>query len=130
MWSIMEQSYNELFREPMHKRNISLPQLTARDFCEHFTQHDISEYAVLRKDVSRLSDMQSTLRVRVRESGGAQGIVLDSDAARVWGLLEQHKVNAMKMLRGATIGAKELDGKLPPLPDLPEDESSMQCDVL
>ena len=55
---MMEESYNTYFADPMRKRNVDVPSITASEMMLHFTEHDINPLRLLRRDINNLKSIQ------------------------------------------------------------------------
>lgn len=91
---MMEESYETYFAEPMRKRNIEVPSISASDMIVHFTHHDINPLRVLRRDINNLKSIQDSLRPRMRNASGS--IFCNDSDAKQWAHLERLKMDLVR----------------------------------
>lgn len=91
---MMEESYRTYFVEPMRKRNVDVPDISAAEMLVHFTEHDINPLRVLRRDINNLKSIQDSLRPRMRNASGA--IFCNDADAKQWAHLERLKMDLVR----------------------------------
>jgi len=112
---MMEESYLTYFVEPMRKRNLDVPDISAAEMLVHFREHDINPLRVLRRDINNLQCIQDSLRPRVRNASGS---VFCNDAdAKHWAHLERLKMDLVRQFEQTNARTSR---DMPVVPDLPE----------
>tara|TARA_B100000900_G_scaffold323456_1_gene283049 strand:- start:2228 stop:2716 length:489 start_codon:yes stop_codon:yes gene_type:complete len=69
---MMSQAYDELFYRPLRERDIEVPKLTPDDIQNHFSNHDINPLRVLRREMVKLSELQSATEPSMDGGGDAR----------------------------------------------------------
>tara|TARA_B100000963_G_scaffold6723_1_gene5249 strand:+ start:9388 stop:9906 length:519 start_codon:yes stop_codon:yes gene_type:complete len=112
---MMEESYNTYFADPMRKRNIEVPDISASEMIQHFTDHDINPLRVLRRDINNLQCIQNSLRPRMRNGAGA--VLCNDSDARQWAHLERLKMDLVRQFEQTNARTSR---DMPVVPDLPD----------